>query len=481
MKIPCIIAAIGLVAGLAFATTAQASHADLIQLGGEVTFKNGPEVTKKCIECHEQETKEFMKTVHWTWSKTQKKKGKAIEFGKINALNNFCIGLPGNWPRCTSCHAGYGWKDATFDFSKAENVDCLVCHDTTGTYKKFPTGAGHPAYEGEAKEWPKGKPWPTVDLKNVAFNVGPTSRQTCGTCHFYGGGGDHVKHGDLDTSLLNPTPEIDIHMGGQKKMTCSACHETKKHFLKGEAGSVTLSHEHGRHIDCSDCHKDPVHKNALVNKHTQRVACQSCHITTFAKALPTKVWWDWSTAGKDVKPEEVPKDQYGMKLYDKMKGDFKWEKNVEPVYMWFNGNISRYLAGEKIDPKKVVRLTYPEGNRKDAKAKIYPFKIMKGKQAYDAGNNTIAFMQVFGPPGSDAYWQKYDFNLAIAAGMKAAGQPYSGKYGWIETTMAWPVHHMVVSADRSVKCQHCHGGKSRLDWKGLGYPGDPIEAKYRGK
>ena len=37
----------------------------------------------------------------------------------------------------------------------------------------------------------------------------------------------------------------------------------------------------------------------------------------------------------------------------------------------------------------------------------------------------IAFVQVFGPPGSDAYWQKYDWNLAIAAGMKAAGQPYS--------------------------------------------------------
>ncbi len=270
-------------------------------------------------------------------------------------------------------------------------------------------------------------------------------------------------------------------MGGQKKMTCSACHETKKHFLKGEAG---LRHAVPRAW--------PAHRLLRLPQGTpsierpgeqahQAVACQSCHITTFAKALPTKVWWDWSTAGKDVKPEEVPKDQYGMKLYDKMKGDFKWEKDVEPVYMWFNGNISRYLAGEKIDPKKVVRLTYPEGNRKDLKAKIYPFKIMKGKQAYDAGNNTIAFMQVFGPPGSDAYWQKYDFNLAIAAGMKAAGQPYSGKYGWIETTMAWPVHHMVVSADRSVKCQHCHGGKSRLDWKGLGYPGDPIEAKYRGK
>lgn len=140
-------------------------------------------------------------------------------------MNNFCIGLPANWPRCISCHAGYGFKDASFDFSKAENVDCLVCHDTTGTYKKFPTGAGHPVYEGEQKEFPKGNMWKPVDLLKVAQSVGRTTRSTCGACHFYGGGGDHVKHGDLDTSMVNPTPEIDIHMGGAKKMTFQDCHQ----------------------------------------------------------------------------------------------------------------------------------------------------------------------------------------------------------------------------------------------------------------
>jgi hypothetical protein len=59
-------------------------------------------------------------------------------------INNFCINLNGNWPRCTSCHIGYGWKDANFDFKDPGKIDCLVCHDTTGTYKKIPTGAGFP-------------------------------------------------------------------------------------------------------------------------------------------------------------------------------------------------------------------------------------------------------------------------------------------------------------------------------------------------
>jgi len=477
MKIYGIISTTVVTVVLALSLVAEADHSALV---GQGPFKNGPEVTKRCIECHEKETRDFMKTVHWTWSKVQfDKKGKKVDIGKVNALNNFCVGLPGNWPRCTSCHAGYGFKDAGFDFSRAENVDCLVCHDTTGTYKKFPTSAGHPVYEGERKEFPKGKPWPPVDLVKVAHSVGPTSRATCGSCHFYGGGGDHVKHGDLDTSLTNPAPEIDIHMGGAKKMGCQECHQAKDHLLKGEAASVTLSHAAPTHIDCTDCHTGSVHKNALVNKHTERVACQSCHIPTFAKAMPTKVWWDWSTAGRDVKPEDAPKDQYGQKTYDRMKGDFKWEKDVVPTYMWFNGTFDRYLAGEKINPAEPVRLATPIGSRNDPRARIYPFKIMKGKQPYDSGNNTIAFVQVFGGPDSNAYWVKYDWNAAIASGMKAAGLPYSGKYGFVETDMAWPVHHMVVPKAKSLKCLDCHSAKGRLDWKALGYKGDPMNANNR--
>jgi hypothetical protein len=208
------------------------------------------------------------------------------------------------------------------------------------------------------------------------------------------------------------------------------------------------------------------------------VACQTCHLPTFAKSLPTKTWWDWSTAGKDVKPEEIAKDQYGMKLYDKMKGDFRWEKDVVPTYFWFNGKVDRYVAGDKIKPGKVVTLTAPQGSRKDSKSKIMPFKVMRGKQAYDSGNNTIAFVNVFGPPTSEsAYWVQYDWNKAIAAGMKAAGQPYSGTYGFVETSMAWSVNHMVVPKDKALTCDDCHGKGGRMDWKALGYRKDPRAAK----
>ena len=452
-----------LVAGSAHTAT---DHSDKVN----GPFKTGSDVTKACLQCHEAQAKDFMKTVHWTWTAKQEIPGKgAVDYGKKNAINNFCIALPSNEPRCTSCHAGYGWKDASFDFTQTENVDCLVCHDTTGTYKKFPTAAGHPAYED--KEFPpkSGKTWKAVDLERVAKSVGPTSRNTCGACHFFGGGGDHVKHGDLDSGMAAPKRDLDVHMAVDgANMTCSDCHKAEKHVIPGKALAVSASGG-GLTLNCAVCHAGTPHKNKVLNRHVERVACQTCHIPSFARTLPTKVWWDWSTAGQD---KQAPKDQYGQPTYDKMKGDFKWAKDVQPTYMWFNGSVERYLAGEKIDPAKVTHLNYPLGDRKDPSARLTPFKVMKGKQPYDAGNDTIAVPHLFG-----GYWKHWDWNKAVADGMVAAGLPYSGKLGWTETDMYWKVNHMVVPKEKALKCTDCHGKDSRLDWKALGYERDPMKVK----
>ena len=36
---------------------------------------------------------------------------------------------------------------------------------------------------------------------------------------------------------------------------------------------------------------------------------------------------------------------------------------------------------------------------------------------------------------------------------------------------------MVVPKRQALKCLACHGEKGRLDWKALGYPGDPSEKR----
>ena len=375
-------------------------------------------------------------------------------------INNYCIAVTSNWPRCTSCHIGYGWKDNSFDFNDGYNIDCLICHDQTGTYKKTPTGAGMPD--------------PSVDLVRVAQSVGPTTRKNCADCHFNGGGGTGVKHGDMDGSMLNPTSELDVHMGGLD-FSCSDCHAGDNHQILGAShGSMAQG---VNHISCLGCHEERPHLRKVVNDHTRSVACETCHIPTFAREEPTKTWWDWSTAGLDKK---VEKDENGMPLYDKKKGDYLWGKNVVPTYAWHNGQVDYYQAGDQLDPDKPLVINALKGSYGDETSKITPFKVIRGKQIYDTENNYLIIPKLFGEGG---YWLTFDWNQAAKLGMEASGLEYSGKYGFVETAAYWPINHMVVSAEKALKCTACHSRKEdkRLDWKKLGYKDDPMRIGGRFK
>ncbi|MBE9559645.1 MAG: cytochrome C, partial [Proteobacteria bacterium] len=196
-----------LIAGSADATTT-ADHSKFKEL--QDAFDSGPEVTRACIKCHTEAAKQIHKTKHWTWEFLNPDNKQKV--GKRNVLNNFCITPQSNFSHCAACHVGYGWVDTSFDFTSEENVDCLVCHDTTGDYYKAEENGGLPRE--------------SVDLAHVAQNVGKTSRDTCGACHFFGGGNDGVKHGDMDTSLAAPERELDVHMDALgEDFTCATCHK----------------------------------------------------------------------------------------------------------------------------------------------------------------------------------------------------------------------------------------------------------------
>lgn len=56
----------------------------------------------------------------------------------------------------------------------------------------------------------------------------------------------------------------------------------------------------------------------------------------------------------------------------------------------------------------------------------------------------------------------YDWQKAIAAGMKAAKLPYSGQYGFVQTQMYWPISHMVAPKTKALGCAQCHANSGRL-------------------
>jgi hypothetical protein len=51
--------------------------------------------------------------------------------------------------------------------------------------------------------------------------------------------------------------------------------------------------------------------------------------------------------------------------------------------------------------------------------------------------------------------------------------------GWVETDMYWKVNHMVVPKQKALGCNECHSTGGRLDWKALGYSGDPRQSARR--
>lgn len=410
------------------------------------SFSSPGEVTEACIGCHTERHKEVLNSSHFKWERVSYMEGQGITaLGKRNVMNNFCIGTQGNEQACSSCHTGYGMTSSkTFNFQDPKNVDCLSCHTQDLNYRKKPGDAGLPAAG--------------VDLTQAAMNVANPEMNNCGSCHFYGGGGNNVKHGDLEEALFTATRDIDVHMGVNGiNLTCTDCHTAENHQIKGKMYSVSSANVN--RLLCEDCHSNTPHLNDMLNTHTAKVACQTCHIPEYAKVNPTKQEWYWSKAGdlKDGKPY-VEENEEGEHVYMSIKGKFKWGKNLVPEYAWFNGTADHYLIGDKIDttggPVPINRLL---GSHDDPGSKIIPVKVHRGNQIFDKQYLTLIQPKLYAKvEGDSAFWKDFDWDKAASAGMKNIGLPYSGQYGFTQTEMTWPLNHMVAPANMSLSCQSCH-------------------------
>lgn len=437
-------------------------------------FKSGPEVTQACLSCHTEAAKQVQHTKHWTWESVDPKTGQ--KRGKKNIINNYCTSPISNEKDCMACHAGYGWKDSSFDFSVEKNVDCLVCHDQTGTYRKLPGYAGHPVYK--RVEFPKdsGKFVEAVDLRKVAQSIGMPSRSNCGSCHFFGAGANGAKHGDLDSSLQHPGKYLDVHMNEKGlNFSCVTCHVTSSHEVSGSRYNVAAAVRGPAHMrgktdtspaSCQSCHGDKPHhaRMDILNQHTDKIACQTCHIPLYARDdIGTESSWDWSlatTMGPDGKPVSR-KDSAGRRAFDSKKGAWVWDSYVIPEYRWYNGVSNYKVIGDKIDPSQTVQINEVGGGPNDPDSRIWPIKVHRGKQPYDKVNEYLTVQHTAGEDAT-ALWHNYDWQKAIGAGMKAAGLKYSGEYGFVNTEMTWPITHMVAPEEDALSCAQCHSKNGRL-------------------
>ncbi|MGC3872514.1 tetrathionate reductase family octaheme c-type cytochrome [Halomonas sp. GXIMD04776] len=456
------------VAALERASPSTADHERFKALQGP--FASGPEVTEACLKCHTEAADQLQASTHWTWEYLHPTTRQLL--GKRHVINSFCGSVSSNEPRCTSCHTGYGWQDMRQDPPAAGNrVDCLICHDTTGDYWKTPTGAGHPLYE--SPDDPTREP---PDLALIAQHIGPTARENCGSCHFYGGGGDGVKHGDLDSSLVTPPFSLDVHMSSDgADFACADCHTTSAHSVTGSRylakardtqGIDVPGHTDFTRASSESCHGTAPHASNKLNDHVDQVACQSCHIPEFARGgVATKTWWDWSTAGRlgeDGKPLTI-RDADGNLEYLSTKGTFRHGENVVPEYRWFDGQVRYTLRSDTLDDShQPIEINTLQGSHDDPDSRIWPFKIMQGTQPYDPVNQHLLVNHVYSADDDTALWTNFDWGKALKAGTEYADQPYSGEYAFVETLMYWPITHMVAPAEDALHCSACHAREGRL-------------------
>jgi hypothetical protein len=110
------------------------------------------------------------------------------------------------------------------------------------------------------------------------------------------------------------------------------------------------------------------------------------------------------------------------------------------------------------------------GDIKDESAKIWPFKVHRAKQPYDKVYNYLLQPVTSGEGG---FWHEFNWDKALRLGAEITDIKYSGQYGFADTYMQWPLSHMVSPSHQALQCCNCHGEDSRMDWKALGYEGDP--------
>jgi hypothetical protein len=175
--------------------------------------------------------------------------------------------------------------------------------------------------------------------------------------------------------------------------------------------------------------------------------------------------WDWSKAGDSTRKDNPHE-------YLKIKGEFHYDEEVVPTYAWYNGKMERYIVGDKLDAETEHNINHPIGSRRDPNSKIWPFKVHHAKQPYDLVNNILI------PPltsGEGGYWTKFNWAFALQKGAELNNLPYSGKFGFTDTKMYWPITHMVTTKKNALSCLQCHSEKSRMNWKELGYEHDPLQ------
>ncbi|MBI5509460.1 MAG: nitrite reductase [Deltaproteobacteria bacterium] len=312
------------------------------------------------------------------------------------------------------------------------------------------------------------------------------------------------------------SPSWDVHAA--QGMNCTECHLTEGHYIPRGTHTTTLMANDlpGVEVACESCHGAAPHESMAqaqaLNDHGRRLACQTCHIPSLHPD---------STTMRDFSQTEY-EEAAGLHIYTDTVKDTEPGKGI--TYAWWTGDAT-FLGnpiGDNPNGQRLYRFyrpqhVWPEYQTFDYAAwydakmrpiaglkpsKLYPFKVYNGKQHID--------LQNMGPFGG--MFVPYNLPVYLAAGKPdAAAQAEVQKpmmamlYGlmfkvylmdefvsymemprwdtaayddvralerveprYIPADASMEISH-AIRKDGALSCERCHGPRSVLDWKGLGY------------
>ena len=422
---------------------------------------------KTCLTCHADKAADVFKSVHYQWegSAAEMVNGPAQQ-GKISgAVNAYCINILGNFGACSSCHVGLGDSVSTVQSqAQLENIDCLVCHQKEYKRKKdTTTGRFVPDTVNM-----------TITMDQALQTVHKPVRANCLQCHARAGGGDALKRGDMALATANTTDiAYDRHMATTgANLACQACHTFSNHKVAGR-GSDLRPLDSTTSISCasSSCHSTKTgtsgHSTSAVNKHTNRVACQTCHIPVYAKnasdtaateATETHRNWrvsEWNTTLGRYEPTLTKAN------------------NLKPDYKFFNGTSWGYTMGDVAafdSATQAYPVSRPMGSVADSAAttKLYPFKYKTADQPKTSnlsGGDKLIMLS------TKDYFAAGNYDTAVQAGLVNMGLPSGTPYTTVKTDEYQLLNHQVAPPASALQCTGCHlsGMAAQMNLQSLGY------------
>lgn len=410
-----------------------------------------------CVACHSAQATQVHASVHYQWKGatpaiTNHNSGGGKNAGAMNA---YCINITGNWNSCSNCHVGRGAQPtATADQAQLENIDCLVCHQEK--YKRVKVNGV--MVPDTAKM--------TITMDQAVQTVHKPTRASCLQCHATAGGGDGVKRGDLALAHGSTTDlAYDVHMATTgANLTCQGCHATSEHQIPGR-GSDLRPTEGATPVSCATtaCHATKTgtggHATADINKHMARVACQTCHIGTYARNAfdtaateATEVFRDWQ------QPHLGTTGTYHPLM--------EMQNDLTPVYTFWNGTSWAYDLFDIAVPDPATGnypVSRPLGGINDPKAKLYPFKYKTASQPLATLTNQLI------PVDTSIYFATGNLYNAINSGLVNLGLTAGAPYRMVTTDEYQVLNHEVKTKDKALACTDCHGSTARMNLKQLGY------------